>query len=153
MGIMAKVQCRKCGYEENFRLGRGMMNPRAIFYGARGREPLIAIKSPKIREEALSLLKSGGVPDSYGSEIYGCPHCRDLYQKFYFRIVADEKIFEPKYRGSKCGHVLVRLNTALKKDVRETLLGKATYQKMVLKWNCPSCGHERLVANRSGFYD
>ena len=148
MGVDIKVNCGQCKYEAYFTLGIGLQHhPQAVFYGLAGEigqkeeRPMLAslVKSSKIRKEALGLIAAGGLPDGYGHEVYGCPHCKHLYERFYFRIKTEEKVFEPEYKCSKCRRTLIRLDV----DLRERRL----------PWPCPSCGKKKLSACLVNLWD
>ena len=139
MGSCIMINCGQCGYEKSFILGIGFAySPYSVFYdrpdepGIEERKPLLAslVKSSKTRKEALDLIAAGGLPGEYGHEVYGCPHCRHLCERFYFRIETKEKFFEPEYKCSKCKRTLLRLNFN-------------SYGRR-LQWPCPSCGKKKL---------
>jgi hypothetical protein len=149
---MVMVTCEQCGYGESFSPGIGFMyDPVSVFYG--DRKPLLVslVKNSGITQKALNLLRNGGVPDSYGHEIYGCPHCKSLHERFYFRIVADgdpqKTLFEPEYECLKCGRVLVCLR--VETNTKNFPWG----EKASLQWNCPACGYESLAVNSVGNWD
>ena len=153
MGSGFTVKCEQCGFEKPFRLGIGFRySPESVFYGKaakpnwstsfrdydyEGREPLIAslIKDPALREEALNLIRNGGLPDTdihaYGHEIYSCQHCKGLNEEFYFRITTEEEIFEPKYKCPTCGHSQICLHIGKGGKVDSRKIGELA---------CPSCG-------------
>ena len=139
MGDGIVINCGQCEYEKPFMLGIGFeYDPRSVFYGRASesgegeRKPLLVclVKSSKIRKEALDLIAAGGLPGEYGREVYGCPYCRHLCERFYFRVKTGEKFFEPEYKCSKCKRTLLRLNFD-------------SYERR-LQWPCPSCGRKKL---------
>ena len=132
MGLGIVINCEQCGYEKSFTLGIGFSYyPQAVFYdkvdesGRAVGKPMLAslVKDSKIRKEALDLIAAGGTPGEYGHEMYGCPHCNHLCERFYFRIKAEEKFFEPEYKCSKCKRIMLRLS--IDPDGRR------------LRWPCP----------------
>ena len=143
MGISIIVHCRQCEYNAgDFTLGIGRRHtPEAVFYGGvygfdrKKKKPMLAslVKSWKIKKEAFDLITAGSIPDKqYGHEVYGCNHCKSLHGKFYFRIMAGEKIFEPEYKCPKCKKPLSCLNVP---------------DRDCFQWPCLSCGNKELAVH------
>lgn len=139
------MQCAKCGYGKSFQLGIGMMySPSRVFESYHDEKPLLEslVRSRKIKERAFSLLKeqSASPADGYGHEIYYCPHCHELCERFYFRLTYDGGSYEPEYQCTRCKHLLHRAKVMRKGG--EIKLYYANHK--VIDWQCPWCGHNRL---------
>jgi hypothetical protein len=148
MGQGFGVRYTKCEYNKYFHLGIGMMySPTAVF----GRtyldneKPLLdlLVKSKKIKEQAFTILHDrNGVPtDDYGHEVYYCPHCHELYERFHFCITYAGGSFEPEYKCSKCRHLLHRTQIIMENG-KFRLLYK---NNKPINWCCPQCGNDKLI--------
>jgi len=155
------VKCTSCNYSISVKEGVGMMySPHAVFYGCCNDEsqnwsiafpdglcepgrPLLEelVRSKDTKERAFSLLEAGAIPtDDYGHELYVCRKCHHLFNRFYFRVQAEDEEYEPDYRCSHCKTLLKRAD--LKPD-HETL--RVVYRNNKdANWHCPQCGNERL---------
>ena len=168
MGKGYDLKCKACDYEISVTEGIGMLySPDSVFYGHRkdkGHDwkkgvpdgcgewdrPLLfsIIEDRKIRNKAFGLLANGAVPKTsgsgsmYGHELYVCPECCRLANRFYFKLVSEEGEFEPDYRCSECDVSLCRVK-AEHSDGGGIVLVRRDRSKV--KWKCPECGGGELV--------
>jgi len=125
MGQGYDLKCSVCEYRVYVTEGVGMMySPNAVFYGrcddpnhnwsiglpdgyCEDGKPLLInlIKSKKTKDKAFELLANGAVPDDddYGHELFLCPKCLRLSNRFYFKLLSEKGDFEPDYSCSHCG--------------------------------------------------
>lgn len=153
MGESISLKCAKCGYVKSFQLGIGMMySPSGVFESSHGSKPLLEslVRSRKIKERTFSLLNepSASPADDYGHEIYYCPHCHELHERFYFRIDYNGGCFEPEYQCTKCRHSLHRAKAQT--EGGEIRLRYANNKS--IDWQCPRCGHGRLEHDIGAFF-
>lgn len=133
MGYSTNISCGQCDYKKHFTLGIGMMyNPATVFYGDK---PTITslVKNRAIVKKALELIQGGGSPGDYGHEIYGCPRCKKLNERFYFSIMMKEEKFEPQYKCPACKQTQIRIS-----------------ESEIAEWPCPSCGNKSLSSGPGG---
>jgi len=163
MGRQYEIKCDGCGYSISVTEGVGMMYaPHAVFYGCCNNptqnwsialpdgyceegEPLLLsfVKSKKIKEKAFSLLSNGAHPDDeYGHELYACPKCMRLANRFYFKISSPVEEYEPDYKCSKCKTSLQRAEVKIGKDKRVKLINRGSKR---IDWKCPDCGGNQLI--------
>ena len=135
MGIGIDILCKNhrkfgghCKYTTDLTLGIGFAHsPNAVFGGTcddysqnwsiafpDGRcepnKPLLikSVNDERISSKAFSLLKDGATHEQYGYEPYVCAKCNILESRFYFKLIKDDKIYEPDYM-CKCGTPLKRV--------------------------------------------
>jgi len=152
MGQVISLYCAKCEYSKSFHLGIGMMySPSTVFDGSYidDEKPLLdsLVKSKKIKEQAFSLLNEqfATPTDDYGHEIYYCPHCNELYERFYFCILYDGGSYEPEYKCTKCKHLLHRAKVTMEDGEIQLFY---TNNK-IIDWQCPQCGNSKLNQGRT----
>ena len=163
MGQNYEIKCSACDYRISVSEGVGMADsPHAVFYG-RCDDPSqnwsIAcpdgfceegipnlskyVKSKRIKEKAFALLSQGAKPaDDYGYEMYHCPKCMRLENRFYFRLKTFPGKYEPEYKCPKCKGSLQRVELKEKKDNRIEVVNKNGSKA---DWKCPKCGNNCLV--------
>jgi predicted RNA-binding Zn-ribbon protein involved in translation (DUF1610 family) len=143
--------------------GIGMMYaPNAVFYGrcddptqnwsiafqdgyCEEDKPLLLslVKSKKIKDKAFDLLSSGAIPDDdYGHELYVCPKCMRLANRFYFKLLSSAGDYEPDYHCAKCKTVLRRVEV---KDTSDEELQLIYKNHRKIDWKCPDCGNDRII--------
>jgi hypothetical protein len=107
-------------------------------------EPLLTdlVRSQKIKNKAFSLLEAGAIPsDDYGHELYICPKCRQLFNRFFFQIRTVDGKYRPKY---KCYHCRTLLKRVELEENNKTLTVVFKNNKKAL-WICPQCGNTKLA--------
>ena len=132
MGCTIKVICIQCGYNRPFRIGMRRRNIGPMSLEAPMHTMYTSLENPKIKENAFKLIAGGGVLNAANYRLYGCPRCKRLVNRRYSRIVIKEKIYEPTFKCSKCRRMLLYLHF------------DSYPNKTFLKWDCPSCSHNRL---------
>jgi predicted RNA-binding Zn-ribbon protein involved in translation (DUF1610 family) len=163
MGQGYGLKCSACDYNISVTEGVGMMySPNAVFFGrcddpsqnwsiafpdgyCERDKPLLLslVKNKKIINKAMELLANGAMPDDgYEHELYCCPKCMRLANKFYFRLVSLTEKYEPDYQCSKCKIPLRRVVVNFDKDWNVEIMYKNNRK---VKWKCPECGNEKLV--------
>lgn len=163
MGQRYGIKCAACDYGLQVTEGVGMMySPHAVFYGrcddpnqnwsvafpdgyCEEDKPLLfsLVKSKRIKEVALRLLSIGAKPDSgYGHDLYACPKCNRLANKFYFKLTLPTEQYEPDYHCPKCKTQLRRVTLKHGEDGQSELVYKNNH---TAGWKCPECGCEKLV--------
>ena len=164
MGQGYSLKCSSCDYSISVTEGVGMMySPHAVFYGrcddptqnwsiafpdgyCEDDKPLLLslVKSKRIKDKAFELLANGAAPVDfdYGHELYVCPKCMRLANRFHFKLESPSEQYEPNYRCSNCKALLHRVEVKFAKDGN----GKVVYKnKRAANWKCPECGGDRLV--------
>ena len=162
MGQSFDLKCSTCDYSVFVTEGVGMMySPNAVFYGrcdnltenwsvafpdgyCENDKPMLLslVKSKRIKDKAFELLANGATPDEYGHELYSCPKCAQLTNRFYFKLTSPTEQFEPDYRCSKCKSSLCRVEMRFDNDGNGEIVYK-NHRKV--NWKCPECGGDRLV--------
>jgi len=148
MGTGYGIKCADCNYSIRYLEGVGMFyDDVSVFYNnSQNDKPWIhsLIKNKRIKDKAVNLLSNGALPDNeYGHELYACPKCNRLTNRFYFKLVSSKEEYEPDYRCYKCKTKLlkVELQTNKKRDFAKIVFKNNSDKK----WNCPKCGCEKLV--------
>ena len=128
MGYGMTVYCRKCGEEQQFLLGIGMMDC--------GFENFLARHfSEKKRSKILSLVDNC-TPEElhYGARLYCCPKCEVLHERCCVGLEKDgAMVFETQFRCGRCHSTLVPTEL----DARE--------------FRCWYCG-EKALEERGGIH-
>ena len=160
MGQGVSVKCSKCEYGSEYIQGVGMMySPDAVFFGrcddptqnwsvafpdgyCEDDKPILdsLVKSKRIKEAAFELLSKGGKPGDYGHELYCCPKCHRLLNRFYFEVITPTEKYEPAYRCSRCKTALVVI------DPEEKEGGCKLYDRKgnEVEWQRPECKDGQL---------
>jgi len=130
MGIGITVECSQCGAEQSFDLGVGMA------YGSL--EHVITCVPKRYRPDVLEVLRSHQLVESdYSHELYHCPRCHSLHERFHVRLRYDgDKVFETEYSCRKCRVVLAPIGF-------EDVQGMA----------CWNCGRTTLTAREDARWD
>ena len=163
MGDIFEIKCVACNYGISVTRGVGMAySPHAVFYGrcddatqnwsiafpdgyCEKDKPLLLslVKSKRIKDIAFNLIANGAQPDhEYGHDLYSCPKCNRLANRFYFKLVSPTEQYEPDYHCSNCKTLLQRAE--LKRDEngkREIIY--INYHESI--WKCPECGCKEIV--------
>ena len=163
MGQQYGLKCAECDYSISVTEGVGMRySPNAVFFGrcndssqnwsiafpdgyCEEDKPLLLslVKSKRIKDTAFELLSNGAVPDNgYGHELYICPKCSRLANRFYFKLSSDTEQYEPDYRCSKCKTTLRRVALKHGDDGRSNVIYK---NNRSAGWKCPDCDCGKLV--------
>jgi hypothetical protein len=124
MGQQYELKRAACAYGISATQGVGMMySPHAVFYGrcddpgqnwsvafpdgyCEDRKPLLLslVKCQRIKDVAFGLISNGATPNrEYGHERYGCPNCKRMANRFYFKLTSPTHKYEPDYHCSNCG--------------------------------------------------
>ncbi len=105
------------------------------------------VRSKRIKENALKLIDSGGIPsENYKHNVYCCTNCNEIYSRFYFCIIYEGKVYEPEYHCSKCKRILNKVRIISEKDNLKIFDEHKEYS-----WKCPICGCNKLeIDNDSG---
>ena len=163
MGKGYGLKCSTCDYSISVTEGIGMMySPHAVFYGrcddptqnwsaafpdgyCEKDKPLLLslVKSKRIKDKAFELLASGATPADYeyGHELYICPKCLRLSNRFHFKLVSPTEQFEPDYKCSMCKSSLRRVEVKFDKNGNGTIFYRT---RRKADWKCPDCGGDRL---------
>ena len=163
MGQGYGIKCSACDYGLTVTEGVGMMySPNAVFYGrsndqsqnwsiafpdgyCKDDRPLLLslVKSKRIKERAFELLANGATPDDeYGHELFVCPKCMRLANRFYFKLLSLTGNFEPEYHCTKCKTSLWRVELTSEAECQPEIIYKSQSK---VDWKCPDCGNERIV--------
>jgi len=164
MGEAYSIKCSSCDYGLWVTEGIGMMySPNAVFYGrcddpsqnwsiafpdgyCKNDKPLLLslVKSKTIKEKAFELLTNGAHPDNdYGHELFVCPKCMRLSNRFHFKLISPSENFEPDYKCSKCR---VSLNRVIAKQGKNGCYKLTQRNKQRVDWKCPDCGGDQLIS-------
>ena len=150
MGQRYDIKCVACVYKFTVNKGIGMMYwPENVFYGYCDDPPLLLslVKSKRIREAVFALLSNGATPDSdYGHELYSCPKCNRLANRFYFKLASPAGGYEPDYHCSECKTELER--AALNRE--DSQIEVQYRDRKELGWKCPECGCKKLEYDLNG---
>ena len=170
MGQAYSIKCSSCDYGLSVTKGVGMMySPNAVFHGrcddpsqnwslafpdgyCEDDKPLLLslVKSEKIKDKAFTLLATGAVPDfGYGHELYTCPKCMQLENRFYFKLISPSENYEPDYKCSICRASLYRVVVKLNRNGRIKLTRR---DRQKVDWKCPDCGGNQLISNGDLIY-
>lgn len=122
-------------------------------------EPLIfyLVHDKRIETEVRSLLKSGATPLGrnyldYGHELYVCPKCNMLSERFAFQLKTGwGKTYEPDYRCERCGERLGGASFVHDDSLNHRQSRVAHTDGMPCL--CPECGRDALVCEDGGFWD
>ena len=164
MGVFYRIKCSSCDYGLSITEGVGMMySPHAVFYGrcddptqnwsiafpdgfCENGEPLLLslVKDDDIREKAFLLLNSGAEPGDYGHDLYICPKCTQLENRFYFKLHAQSEDYEPDYKCLNCNTSLRRVEL---KDHNDGEMEVVDENHRKVNWLCPKCGNDRLMCD------
>ena len=170
MGQGYDLKCSTCEYRVSVAEGIGMMySPNAVFYGrcddrsqkwsialpdgyCEDGKPLLLdlVKSKKIKDKAFELLANGAVPDEYGHELYLCPKCLRLSNRFYFKLLSEKEDFEPDYQCSHCKTLLRRVKINTRKDGTANIVDKNGRKH---DWKCLICGGDKLTVKDMVLWD
>jgi len=165
MGQQHYVKCSSCDYGLSVTEGVGMAySPNAVFHGrcdnpnpnqrwsvafpdglCEPGKPLLLslVRSKKIKNEAFRLLADGALPDyGYGHELYVCPKCMRLANRFYFKLSSPTDNYEPEYKCTKCKTSLKRVEMKSRKNGQIDIVYK---NRCKVGWKCPGCGNDKVV--------
>ncbi|MBY7026288.1 hypothetical protein HYI08_13885 [Clostridium botulinum] len=152
MGRRYTIKCSNCNYNKRLTLGIGMLySTKNVFYknDFNNSKPMLEtlVRSKRIKENALKLIDSGGIPnENYKHNVYCCTNCNEIYSRFYFCIVSEGKVYEPEYHCSKCKRILNKVRIISEKDNLKIFDEHKEYS-----WKCPICGCNKLeIDNDSG---
>ena len=166
MGKGYVLKCSSCDNSISVIEGVGMMySPHAVFYGrcddptqnwsiafpdgyCEEDKPLLLslVKSKRIKDKAFDMLADGATPTDfeYGHELYVCPKCMRLANRFYFKLESPSEQYEPDYRCSTCKTLLRRIEVKFDNDDS----AKVEYKNhRAVDWKCPECGGARLISD------
>ena len=147
MGQGYELNCIECGFGYSVYLGVGMLYSPGSVFGSDGCEPRLAdiVKDEGVAEKALSLLKEGYEPDmDYNRELYVCPECRNLSDRFFFKLRKGGERYVPDY---KCPECRILLRRAILKNVLDTFGIRIVYRNgRDPDWRCPKCGCRTLTS-------
>lgn len=152
MGRGYVLECAKCGMGiGTYYVGTGMMYvPSSI------RSMLKSlIRSREIRSHVETMLDKGASfsdGGSYGHDLYICPKCNKLYERFYFRLECGSEIYEPPYMCHKCKKPLLLARFRGREQVAETgdyfsatspfrIVGRDDEN---IAARCPNCGGDEF---------
>ncbi|WP_252254115.1 hypothetical protein [Clostridium sp. ZBS12] len=150
MGRKYTIKCSNCNYNKCLTLGM-LYFTKNIFYKSdfNNCKPMleILVRSKRIKENALKLIDSGGIPsENYKHNVYCCTNCNEIYSRFYFCIISEGKVYEPEYHCSKCKRILNKVRIISEKDNLKIFDEHKEYS-----WKCPICGCNKLeIDNNSG---
>ena len=102
MGYGMDVCCRKCGKEQQFRLGIGMMDC--------GFENFLERHFSAQKRTKILALIDGCSPEEldYGARLYCCPKCEVLHERYCVGLEKNGVVlFETQFRCGRCRTVLV----------------------------------------------
>jgi hypothetical protein len=169
MGQQYELKCAACAYGIQVTAGIGMMySPHAVFYGRCGDpgqnwslafpdgyckdgKPLLLslVESQRIKDAAFGLMSRGATPDDeYGHELYACPNCKRLANRFYSKLTSTIDQYEPDYHCSNCRTQLRRLELEQGHDDQIEIVDR-NHRKV--HWKCPECGCENLIYRADGY--
>jgi rubrerythrin len=104
---------------------------------------LSLVRGKRIKDAAFVLLSKGAVPDDeYGHELYICPKCNRLANRFYFKLTFGMESYEPDYHCSKCK---TQLRRAMLKHKNNDLIEIIYKNNRNAEWKCPECGCGKLI--------
>ena len=86
----------------------------------------------------------------YSFEVYICPKCKTIENKFYLKMVTSKGKFEPDYPCSKCKTSLRRINVKIFNNDNVKLINRYHFK---IKWQCPKCKNNKLIAYDIGMWD
>ncbi len=162
MGDLYGIECATCDYRIEVIEGVDMLYAtHNVFYGrsddpAQNRstafserfykdgKPLLPclVEDERINDAAFRLLSEGATPDGHGHELYFCPKCNRLENRFYFKLKTAEAQYEPDYQCPICGTPLRRIRTKSGKNGQVLIVYKNNRR---IDWKCPECGCNKLV--------
>ncbi|NFH70750.1 hypothetical protein FDC35_16060 [Clostridium botulinum] len=152
MGRRYTIKCSNCNYNKRLALGIGMLySTKNVFYknDFNNSKPMLEtlVRSKRIKENALKLIDSGGIPsENYEHNVYCCTNCNEIYSRFNFCIIYEGKVYEPEYHCSKCKRILNKVGIISEKDNLKIFDEHKEYS-----WKCPICGCNKLeIDNDSG---
>ena len=96
MGEGLALECKNCGHLDNFMLGIGM-----AYYSL---ENVIQCLPPARRKRVMQILDTRDyVRTDYYHELYACPKCCTLHERFFVSITDNHGIiYETSFRCGKC---------------------------------------------------
>jgi ssDNA-binding Zn-finger/Zn-ribbon topoisomerase 1 len=162
MGKKYGIKCAGCDYSFRANEGVGMMySMEGVFYGwynptkkwnialfdgmHKMEKPLILslIKDKRIEDSVFKLLTDGAAPSKeYAHEVYSCPECNRLANRFYFKLILSDRNYEPDYCCPHCDTLLQRVTIKSYMNGECKIVYKNDSSK---KWECPECGCKKLV--------
>ena len=94
-----------------------------------------SVKDKEIIAEAKALIQhKNGRIDAYNSacrSLYTCPSCETVHNRFYFRLLHDDGVFEPTYPCPHCKGRLTNLGYGMTKPL-ENIRCSSCHQKGTL---------------------
>ena len=121
MGSVVSTTCRKCGKEESFKLGIGMMS-----ISLRDANCFAVAHSQRARIDEL-LEYEGEVSSKHEYKLFECKKCNILHGRFYVKVLHDGvEVYETGFKCGKCWSKLVPA------------------EKEIESYNCRRCGRKAL---------
>ena len=162
MGKAYELKCSQCEYGISVLEGFGFAySPDAVFFGhcddptqnwsvacpdgycEKDKPYLLELVDDEvIRDKAFELLANGATPDNYGHELYACPKCMRLANRFYFELMSPNEQFVPDYKCLACKTSLLRVKVLRERNGRGKIVYRNNHQA---NWKCPECGCAKLV--------
>jgi len=130
MGVGIRLTCERCGWSEDFYLGRGML------YGCV--ENTMDFLPHRYRPAVQDIVKNHQMDDfDCQEDLFVCEKCGALKQRFWMRFrYGGDKIFETEYDCHKCRRRMRRIA----EDEME-------------KRGCPACGEQALKCEPNLLWD
>jgi len=156
MGYMITAKCNNCKTSKDLLLGIGMLyDTDSIYFRNNGSMLYEIVEDDRIVDEAMTLLNTEkGVPGEYNTDVYICPECKDIEQKFYFQIAENESngdnniLYEPNYSCVKCKVPLKHIHFNWGEEAPD-LEGKLKLEG----WLCNECGSSDMSCEETGLWD
>ena len=106
MGKVYTAECSKCTRIYNFDVGISSLYSKNILLDENSEFNLLTLFKEKNRKEQLAEIlknKKYNLLDGYGHKIMICDTCKNLYSRFTFTLIDDDKnIFDTVYKCHSC---------------------------------------------------